>query len=143
MGLARVTRWSGDGRLLRDGPSQRTPKETPVPDCIFCQIVAGKIAAKKVGETTHVYAFRDNNPQAPTHILLIPKEHVADSAADLGPQHAIMLTELFGLAAKIARDERLELGWRLVTNVGPEAGQSVYHLHVHLLGGRSLRWPPG
>ena len=112
-------------------------------DCIFCQIVAGKIAAKKAGETTHVYAFRDNNPQAPIHVLLIPKEHVADSAADLGPQHAIMLTELFGLAAKIARDERLELGWRLVTNVGPEAGQSVYHLHVHLLGGRPLRWPPG
>lgn len=112
-------------------------------DCIFCQIAAGKIPAKKVGETTHVYAFRDNNPQAPTHVLLIPKEHVADSAADLGPQHAIMLTELFGLAAKIARDERLELGWRLVTNVGPEAGQSVYHLHVHLLAGRSMRWPPG
>jgi histidine triad (HIT) family protein len=122
---------------------QRAPEETSLSDCIFCQIVAGKIAAKKVGETTHVYAFRDNNPQAPTHVLLIPKEHVADSAADLGPQHAIMLTELFGLAAKIARDERLELGWRLVTNVGPEAGQSVYHLHVHLLGGRSLRWPPG
>jgi histidine triad (HIT) family protein len=112
-------------------------------DCIFCQIVAGKIAAKKVGETTHVYAFRDNKPQAPTHVLLIPREHVADSAADLGPQHAVMLTELFGLAAKIAHDERLELGWRLVTNVGPEAGQSVYHLHFHLLGGRPLRWPPG
>jgi len=126
----------------RNAP-QRAPEETSLSDCIFCQIVAGKIAAKKVGETTHVYAFRDNNPQAPTHVLLIPKEHVADSAADLGPQHAIMLTELFGLAAKIARDERLELGWRLVTNVGPEAGQSVYHLHVHLLGGRSLRWPPG
>ena len=112
-------------------------------DCIFCQIAAGKIAAKQVGETTHVYAFRDNNPQAPTHILLIPKEHVADSAADVGPQHAVMLAELFGLAAKIAREERRDLGWRLVTNVGPEAGQSVYHLHVHLLGGRSLRWPPG
>jgi len=126
----------------RNAP-QRAPEETSLSDCIFCQIAAGRIPAKKVGETTHVYAFRDNNPQAPTHVLLIPKEHVADSAADLGPQHAIMLTELFGLAAKIARDERLELGWRLVTNVGPEAGQSVYHLHVHLLGGRSLRWPPG
>jgi len=126
----------------RNAP-QRAPEETSLSDCIFCQIVAGKIAAKKVGETTHVYAFRDNNPQAPTHVLLIPKEHVADSAADLGPQHAIMLTELFGLAAKIARDERLDLGWRLVTNVGPEAGQSVKHLHVHLLGGRSLSWPPG
>jgi len=114
-----------------------------VSDCLFCQIVAGHYPAKKVGETTHVLAFRDNNPQAPTHILLIPKEHVADSAADLGPQHAVMLQELFGLAAKIAREERLELGWRLVTNVGPEAGQSIYHLHVHLLGGRPMRWPPG
>ena len=112
-------------------------------DCLFCAIAAGKRPAKIEGETTHVLAFRDNNPQAPTHILLIPKEHVADSAADLGPQHAVMLQELFGLAAKIAREERLELGWRLVTNVGPEAGQSVYHLHVHLLGGRPMRWPPG
>lgn len=112
-------------------------------DCLFCEIAAGKRPAQIVGRTTHVLAFRDNNPQAPTHVLLIPKEHVADSAADLGPQHAVMLQELFALAAKIARDERLELGWRLVTNVGPEAGQSVYHLHVHLLGGRPLRWPPG
>jgi histidine triad (HIT) family protein len=127
----------------RNAPQRIPQGETPLSECIFCQIAAGRIPAKKVGETTHVCAFRDNNPQAPTHVLLIPKEHVADSAADLGPQHAIMLTELFGLAAKIARDERLELGWRLVTNVGPEAGQSVYHLHVHLLGGRSLRWPPG
>ena len=112
-------------------------------DCIFCQIAAGKIPAKKVGETTHVLAFRDNNPQAPTHVLLIPKEHVADSVRDLGPQHMTMLTELIGLAQKVARDERLDLGWRLVTNVGAEAGQSVNHLHVHLLGGRSMRWPPG
>lgn len=112
-------------------------------DCLFCQIAAGTRPAKKVGETTHVLAFVDSHPQAPTHVLLIPKEHVADSAADLGPQHGTMLTELFGLAAKIAREERLDLGWRLVTNVGPEAGQSVYHLHVHLLGGRQMRWPPG
>jgi histidine triad (HIT) family protein len=112
-------------------------------DCLFCAIAAGKLPARIVGETTHVLAFRDNNPQAPTHILLIPKEHVADSAADLGPQHAVMLQELFTLAAKLAREERLELGWRLVTNVGAEAGQSVYHLHMHLLGGRPLRWPPG
>ena len=112
-------------------------------DCLFCEIAAGKHPATIVGETTHVLAFRDNNPQAPTHVLLIPREHVADSAADLGPQHAVMLQELFALAAKIARQERLELGWRLVTNVGPEAGQSVYHLHFHLLGGRPLRWPPG
>ncbi len=112
-------------------------------DCIFCKIVAGERAAKKLGETSHVLAFRDNNPQAPTHVLLIPKEHTADSAADLGPQHATMLAELFALAAKIAEHERLDLGWRLVTNVGPESGQSIHHLHFHLLGGRQLRWPPG
>jgi histidine triad (HIT) family protein len=112
-------------------------------DCIFCRIVAGEAPAKRLGETTHVIAFRDANPQAPTHVLLIPKEHVADSAADLGPQHGTMLVELFELAARIADQERLELGWRLVTNVGPEAGQSIPHLHFHLLGGRPLRWPPG
>jgi histidine triad (HIT) family protein len=110
---------------------------------MFCKIVAGKVPARKVAESTHVLAFRDNNPQAPTHVLLIPKEHVADSAADLGPHHAQILVELFALAQKVARDEKLDLGWRLVTNVGPEAGQSIYHLHVHLLGGRPLRWPPG
>ncbi|HVP14556.1 MAG TPA: HIT domain-containing protein [Terriglobales bacterium] len=112
-------------------------------DCRFCAIVAGRAPAKKLGETTHVLAFRDANPQAPTHVLLIPKEHVADSVADLGPQHATMLVELFELAARIADQERLELGWRLVTNVGPEAGQSIPHLHFHLLGGRQMRWPPG
>ena len=112
-------------------------------ECIFCRIVAGEAPAKKLGETAHVLAFRDNNPQAPTHVLLIPKEHVADSAAELGPQHGTMLIELFELAARIAEQERLELGWRLVTNVGPEAGQSVPHLHFHLLGGRQMRWPPG
>ncbi len=112
-------------------------------ECIFCRIAAGQVLAKTLGETTHVLAFRDNNPQAPTHVLLIPKEHVADSAADLGPQHGTMLVELFELAAEIAEQERLELGWRLVTNVGPESGQSIHHLHFHLLGGRQMRWPPG
>jgi len=112
-------------------------------DCVFCDIVAGRHAAQKVGETPHVLAFRDNKPQAPTHILLIPKEHVADSVSDLRPEHGAVLAELFALATKIARQERLDLGWRLVVNVGPEAGQSVYHLHFHMLGGRPLRWPPG
>ncbi len=112
-------------------------------DCIFCRIAAGEIPAKRVAETAEVIAFRDLNPQAPTHVLLIPKEHVADSAADLGPQHATMLVELFELAAKVAATERLDLGWRLVTNVGPESGQSIHHLHFHLVGGRQLRWPPG
>lgn len=112
-------------------------------DCIFCRIAAGEIPCNKVGETDQVLAFRDLDPKAPTHVLLIPKAHVADSAAALGPAHAAVLGELFGLAAKVAKDEGLGTGWRLVTNVGPDAGQSVMHLHVHLLGGRALAWPPG
>lgn len=111
--------------------------------CIFCKIAAGEVPAQKVAETDHVLAFRDIHPQAPTHVLLIPKQHVADSAADLGADHGAVLAELFALAAQVAREERLDQGWRLVTNVGRGAGQSVHHLHVHLLGGRPMRWPPG
>ena len=112
-------------------------------DCLFCRIAAGEIPATRVAETPRVLAFRDINPQAPTHVLLIPREHVAASAAELGPAHGALLGELFELAAKIARDEGLGQGWRLVTNVGDHAGQTVHHLHVHLLGGRPMRWPPG
>lgn len=112
-------------------------------ECLFCRIVRGDIPATRVAETEHVLAFRDVQPVAPTHVLLIPKEHAADSAAQLGGAHAAMLGELFELAARIARDEKLDGGWRLVTNVGADAGQSVFHLHVHLLGGRSMQWPPG
>jgi histidine triad (HIT) family protein len=111
--------------------------------CIFCRIVAGEVPAQTVAETEQVLAFRDIHPQAPTHVLLIPKRHVADSAADLGADHAALLMELFTVAAQVAREEHLEHGWRLVTNVGRGAGQSVHHLHVHLLGGRPMRWPPG
>ena len=93
-------------------------------------------------ETDQVLAFRDIDPRAPTHVLLIPKQHVA-SAADLEAKHGALLAELFTLAARIAREEGLGGGWRLVTNVGPDAGQSVHHLHLHLLGGRSMSWPPG
>jgi histidine triad (HIT) family protein len=112
-------------------------------ECLFCKIVAGTIPSEKVDETDNVLAFRDVGPQAPTHVLLIPKRHVADSAADLGASHAALLADLFGLAARVAKREGLTQGWRLVTNVGPHAGQSVHHLHVHLLGGRPMQWPPG
>ena len=112
-------------------------------DCLFCKIVAGEIPCDKVDETEHVLAFRDIDPKAPTHILLIPKEHVADSAADIGPAQGALVGELFDLAARIAKAEGLGEGWRLVTNVGAQAGQTVFHLHVHLLGGRPLLWPPG
>lgn len=112
-------------------------------DCLFCRIAAGTIPSERVAESEHVLAFRDIQPQAPTHVLLIPKVHAADSAALLGPAHAALLAEMFALAAKVAADEGLSGGWRLVTNVGEDGGQSVAHLHLHLLGGRAMGWPPG
>jgi histidine triad (HIT) family protein len=111
-------------------------------DCIFCRIASGAIPTTKVAESEHAIAFRDLNPQAPTHVLVIPRAHLA-SAAELDASHAAMLGDLFALAARVARDEKLDQGWRLVTNVGAHAGQSVHHLHVHLLGGRAMGWPPG
>ena len=112
-------------------------------DCLFCKIARGEIPSERIAETDRILAFRDINPAAPTHVLLIPKEHVADSAAQLRGEHGALLAELFELAARIATEEQLGEGWRLVTNVGAGAGQSVFHLHVHLLGGRPLGWPPG
>ena len=111
-------------------------------DCPFCRIVAREAPAKVVHESDAVLAFRDAHPQAPTHILLVPKEHIV-SAADVGEEHDEVLGELFRTAAHLARAEGLDRGWRLVTNVGPGAGQSVHHLHLHLLGGRQMGWPPG
>ena len=111
--------------------------------CLFCRIVDGEIPADFVYDDDLVLAFRDINPKAPTHILLIPREHM-DSAADLAETDAAMLGRLFSVAAQIARDTGIaDRGFRLVTNSGPAAGQSVDHLHFHLLGGRSMGWPPG
>jgi histidine triad (HIT) family protein len=111
-------------------------------NCLFCRILRGEIPAKKVHEDDHVFAFEDVNPQAPTHILIIPKKHFAG----LKEAHAAD-AELIGrchlAAALIARQRNIEHGYRTVLNVGPGAGQSVFHLHVHLLGGRPLTWPPG
>ena len=108
-------------------------------DCIFCKIATGRIPAEFVAESPTVVAFRDINAAAPTHLLLIPKDHVADSAAQLTTQHSEMLGELFELAARLADEEALNDGWRLVSNVGPAAGQTVHHLHFHLLGGWSSK----
>ena|SRR5947208_1093560 len=111
--------------------------------CGFCKIVDREAPADIVHESDAVLAFRDTNPQAPTHILLIPKEHVP-SIREIGQEHAGWLVELTNAAANLAKAEGIdEGGWRLVTNVGPDAGQTVHHLHVHLLGGRQMRWPPG
>jgi histidine triad (HIT) family protein len=109
-----------------------------VTDCIFCRIARGEIPSRQVAESKEVLAFHDLHPQAPTHILLIPRRHVAASAAELTPTEAPLLGEIFTLAARIAAQEGLASGWRLVTNVGPDAGQSVFHLHFHLLGGAPL-----
>ena len=112
-------------------------------DCLFCKIGAGEVPADVVHRTDHVVAFRDINPQAPTHILIIPTDHI-ESAAAIDKGHARLLAELVQTASHLADAEDLsQRGWRLVTNVGPEAGQSVQHLHFHLLGGRPMRWPPG
>jgi len=107
-------------------------------DCLFCRIVRGEIPSNKVAETDDLFAFRDIAPQAPTHILIIPKSHTAASAAELTPENASLLGEVFPLAARIAREQGLASGWRLVTNVGADAGQTVFHLHFHLLGGAPL-----
>jgi histidine triad (HIT) family protein len=112
-------------------------------DCLFCAIADGDIPADIVHNDELVVAFRDINPKAPTHVLLISREHVA-SAADLTEEHAPLLARLFVVAGALARSEGIaESGYRLVTNVGADAGQSVHHLHLHLLGGRSMSWPPG
>jgi histidine triad (HIT) family protein len=108
--------------------------------CLFCSIAAGEIPADVVFETESILAFNDINPAAPTHVLVIPKQHIA-SAADLGPDDAGLLSALFEGAAHVGTS--IDGGWRLVTNVGPDAGQSVFHLHFHVLGGRRMAWPPG
>ncbi|GBE23699.1 HIT-like protein [bacterium BMS3Bbin01] len=104
-------------------------------DCLFCKIVEGSIPADVVAETERVLAFDDINPVAPTHVLIIPKEHVADSVAEITSAEGGLLVEIFGAAAAIARDRGLDRGWRVVTNVGPAAGQTIFHLHFHLMGG--------
>jgi histidine triad (HIT) family protein len=114
-----------------------------VEDCLFCRIASKEIEADVVHASDDVVAFRDINPQAPTHTLIIPKEHV-ESARALRDRHGEMLAEILQVAAHLAKADGIDRsGWRLVTNVGPDAGQSVRHLHFHLLGGRPMAWPPG
>lgn len=111
-------------------------------DCLFCKIAAKELDAKIVAETDNVVAFEDINPAAPTHLLVIPKAHIA-SATELGDKDGELLAEIFTTMARLAAERSLDNGVRIVTNVGPDAGQSVHHLHFHLIGGRSMAWPPG
>ena len=110
-------------------------------DCLFCRIVAGEIPSRKVFEDDRVYAFEDIAPKAPTHVLVVPKKHIA-RLADAGADDEMLIGEVVARAAAIAKDRGLE-HYRLVVNNGEGAGQSVFHIHFHLLGGRGFSWPPG
>ena len=111
-------------------------------DCLFCRIINGEIPAKKVYDDDHIFAFEDINPQAPTHVLIIPKKHVR-GLKEAQAEDAELLGRLHLAAAEIGRQRGIEDGYRTVLNVGPRSGQSVFHMHVHLIGGRDLKWPPG
>lgn len=112
-------------------------------NCIFCKIAQGEIPSKIVYQDDKMVAFEDNNPQAPTHLLLVPKEHIA-TLNELNEDHAALVSDLILNAKKLAKELGIdESGYRLVLNCNAEGGQSVYHLHLHLLGGRSMHWPPG
>jgi histidine triad (HIT) family protein len=114
-----------------------------VADCLFCAVVAGLVPSTEVLSTDLVYAFRDLHPVAPTHVLVVPREHIVD-AAHITSEHGKVVAEMFDVARRVAQAEGLtERGSRLVLNVGPDSGNSVPHLHLHVLGGRRLGWPPG
>lgn len=111
-------------------------------DCIFCKIAAGEIPSTKVYEDDTVVAFNDLDPQAPVHVLIIPKEHIA-SAAEINESNSAVVAHIFEVAAKIASEKGLKDGFRIVNNCGDSAGQSVKHLHFHIMGGRDFGWPAG
>lgn len=111
-------------------------------DCLFCKIIAGEIPSSKVYEDETVFAFRDIEPQAPVHVLIVPKQHIA-SAKEINETNSAVVAHIFEVAAKIAKDEGLDDGYRIVNNCGDCAGQTVKHLHFHLMGGREFTWPAG
>ncbi len=116
--------------------------DTASSTCLFCKIVSGAIPAQRLHEDEHTLAFADINPQAPVHVLVIPKRHIASTAHAL-PEDAALHGQLLAAAGEIARAQNLDNGYRLVINTGSDGGQTVDHLHVHLLGGRHMAWPPG
>jgi histidine triad (HIT) family protein len=111
--------------------------------CLFCRIVAGEIPASKVYEDDRLLAFTDINPQAPLHVLVVPKQHIA-TLNDLSGEHDVLIGAMVRAAAKIAKEQGYDgSGYRTVFNCNAQAGQTVFHIHLHVLGGRSLSWPPG
>lgn len=111
-------------------------------DCIFCKIVNGEIPTSKVYEDESVLAFKDTDPQAPVHVLIIPKQHIA-SVSEIDEGNSNVVAHIFEVAAKLSEELGLENGYRIVSNCGEDGLQSVKHLHFHLLGGRKMSWPPG
>lgn len=112
-------------------------------DCLFCRISAKKIPANIIYEDSEAVAFNDINPQAPVHVLIVPKKHISTSL-DITDEDNVLIGHLFRLAAKIAKEKGIaERGFRLVMNTNADAGQTVFHIHLHLLGGRQMHWPPG
>lgn len=113
-----------------------------ITDCLFCKILAGEIPANRVYEDEYCIGFPDINPQAPTHLLVVPKEHIPSQAKALAG-HKLLLGHLMSVVAELARTQKLHKGYRVVINTGDDGGQTVQHLHLHLLGGRPMKWPPG
>jgi len=111
-------------------------------DCLFCKIIAGSIPANRVFEDEFCIGFPDIDPKAPTHLLVVPKVHIASLAKTNG-EHTLLLGQLIEAATEIARGQKLDQGYRIVINTGDDGGQTVHHLHLHLLGGRAMLWPPG
>ena len=111
-------------------------------DCLFCKIAAGEIPSKKVYENELVYAFYDIDPQAPFHAIIIPKEHIS-SAAEITAENSYLIAKVYEAVAEIAKLNNLEKGFRVVNNCGEDGGQTVGHIHFHLLARRNLAWPPG
>jgi len=111
-------------------------------NCLFCRIVAGEVPSRKVYEDSEFLAFEDIHPQAPVHILVIPKEHFP-TIADVPPERVDLIGRAVGIANRIAVEKQLDSGYRLVFNCRKDAGQDVFHVHLHLLGGRKFHWPPG
>jgi len=140
---ARRCSYRGDGGYVPIGFHEHWPRELlAMNDCIFCRIVKGELKADKVWENEQILAFRDVNPQAPTHVLVIPKLHSPGLSSAVEKDREL-LGRLLLAAAEVARQEGVGESFRSVINTGSEAGQSVFHLHLHVLGGRSLNWPPG
>ncbi len=111
-------------------------------DCVFCKIISGDIPSTKVYEDEWVVAFKDLEPQAPVHVLIVPKEHIA-SAAEITAENSFLIAKVFEAAAKIAKEMDLRDGFRIVNNCGEKAGQSVMHIHFHMMAGREFTWPAG